>query len=74
MKSPYPGVSTRLIRWPFQLDLVRVEVGDGRAVVHAAQTRHGAGGEQHGLDERRLADATVTDDADVPDLPDLDRH
>src|SRR5262249_26478057 len=46
----------------------------GRAVVHLAQARHGAGGEQYGFDEGCLADATVTNDADVADLADFDRH
>jgi len=56
------------------LDFVGVEVGGGRAVVHAAQAGQGAGGEQHGLDLRCLADAAVSNDADVADLRDLDRH
>src|SRR2546427_796834 len=68
------AVRQRRVDRDLPLDLVGVEVGGGRAVVHAAQARHGAGGEQHGLDERRLADAAVPDDADVPDLPNLDRH
>ena len=56
------------------LDLVRVEVGGGGAVVHATEAVHRPGGEQHPLDQRRLADAAVADNADVADLRDVERH
>src|SRR2546422_4736596 len=58
----------------FPLDLVGVEVGGRRAVVHLAEARHRAGGEEQGFDQGGLADAPVPDDANVADLPDLDRH
>src|SRR2546428_343608 len=58
----------------FALDLVGVEVGGRAAVVHLAEPRDGAGGEQQGFHEGGFADAAVADDTDVADLPDLDRH
>ena len=56
------------------LDLVGVEVGGRRPVVDLAETVDRARGEEHRLDERRLAHSPMADDADVPDLADLDRH
>src|SRR5204862_2919677 len=49
------------------LDLVGVEVGDGAALVHAAEPGHGAGVEQHRRDKRRLPAATMADHGHVPD-------
>ena len=56
------------------LDLVGVEVGGRRPVVDLAETVDRARGEEHRLDERRLPHSPMADDADVPDLADLDRH
>jgi hypothetical protein len=56
------------------LDLVGVEVRRRRPVLDPPEPRDRSRREQHGLDERRLADASVPDDADVSDLSDLDRH
>jgi hypothetical protein len=56
------------------LDLVRIEIGGGRAIVDAAQAVDRAGGEEHAFDQRGLADPAVADDADVADLSDIERH
>ena len=56
------------------LDLVGVEVGGGGAVIHLAQSGDGAGREQHGLDHRGLAHPAMTNDTDVAELADFDRH
>ena len=56
------------------LDLIRVEVARRAPVLDTPQTGHGTSGEQQRLYERRLADAPVPDDADVPNLADLDGH
>src|SRR5439155_24151251 len=55
-------------------DLIGVEVRGGAAVVHLAEPREPAGGEQHGLHQGGLAHAAMTDDTDVTYLADFDRH
>ena len=73
--------------WPFQsqyatevlIEILRLISSGSKSVVvepssTAAEARDRACREQHGFDEGCFTDATVTDDADVPDLPDLDRH
>src|SRR2546422_4053082 len=67
-------IGNRCIDRDFSLYFIRVEVGGRRAVVHLAEARHRAGGEEQGFDQGGLADAPVPDDANVADLPDLDRH
>ena len=49
------------------LDLVGVEVGDGRAVVHPSQPGHRAHVEEHRRDQGGLAAAAMTREGDVPD-------
>jgi hypothetical protein len=56
------------------LDLVRVEVGGGGAVVHLAEPVDGAGGEQDGFHQGCLADPAVAREAHVADLGDVRRH
>src|SRR6185503_8826971 len=56
------------------LDLVGIEVRGGAAVVDLAEARHRAGGVQHGFYQGGLAHAAMTDDTDVADLADFDRH
>ena len=46
-------------------DFFFVEVGDGGAVVDAAETVHGAGGEQQRGEQLRLAGAAMTDQGDI---------
>ena len=50
------------------VDLVRIEVGDGGAVVDPAQPRDGAGVEQELRNQRRFSGVVVADNGDVPDL------
>ena len=50
------------------LHLLRVEVGGGGAVLHPALAADGAGAEQQGLGQARLARSTVADEGDVADL------
>ena len=52
--------------------LVVVPVGDGRALLDDAEPVRRACLEEHCLDERGLAGASVTDDGDVADLSGLD--
>jgi hypothetical protein len=54
------------------VDLVRIEIGDGRAVLHLSEARHRAGVEQQLRHECRLARVIVSDDRDVADLHELD--
>src|SRR3989475_11499740 len=68
------AVGDRGVDRDLALDLVRIEVGGRRAVVHLPEASHRAGGEEQSLDEGRLADTAVPDHADVADLPDLDCH
>ena len=81
MKMPKPGVSRRLIFVSFHsseghgrgdgvlaLDLIRIEVGDGRAVLDAAHARGRAGVEQQLRHERGFARVVVSDDRHVADL------
>jgi hypothetical protein len=56
------------------LDLLRIEIGGGGAVVHTAQTRRHAVAEQDCFDQRRLADPAVSDEADVTNARDIDGH
>ena len=68
------GVGQRRVDGDLPLDLVGIEVGGGGAVVGAPETGDGSGREEQGLHERRLAHAAVTDDADIANLSNLDRH
>ena len=52
--------------------LVLVPVGDGRALFDDTEAVRRLGLEEHRLDERGLAGASVTDDSDVADLAGLD--
>jgi hypothetical protein len=68
------AVSDRGVDRDLPLDLVGIEIGGGAAVVDLAQPIDRAGGEQHRLHQRGLADTPVPHDPDVADLPDVDRH
>jgi hypothetical protein len=48
--------------------LLRLEVGDGGPVLHAADPVDRTGREQERLDQRRLAGATMPDNQDVTDM------
>jgi hypothetical protein len=50
------------------LDLVGVEVGDGRPVLHAAEAVHRPGVEEDCGDQRRLAAAPVADHGHIADV------
>ena len=79
-KLAKPGVSMKLILvfLPFGVgeaggervlagDLFVVEVGDGGAVVDPADAIDGAGGEEQGRHQLRLAASAVSDDSHVAD-------
>ena len=49
-------------------DFLVVIVGSGGAIVHPAEPLGGAGGEQHGRDQRGLPGMSVPDHRDIPDI------
>src|SRR5262249_28342918 len=64
----------RRVQRDLALDLVGIEVGGRCPVIDTADAGRGSRGEENGFDERGLADAAVSDEADVADLGNVQRH